>query len=302
MDPNGLLDVGIGLVVLYLALSVFCTVINEHLATIFKFRAKSLKAGVEQIIDDPIVRREFYNHGLISGARGVSVGGNPSQSDHPSYLAGSVFAMALLGSLDPAKPLPAFKDIESSIKNLPDSNIRDALLAQVSASEGRLTDLRDGLSAWFDQSMERLSGAYKRQLKVVSFLVGLGLALSFNADTIRLAERLWHDGALRARLVQTAAAQRTSAAPAAGENGSPQATVLSNDFDAARGALGAIPLGWDIHGEDSGLIGGKGALKLLGILITTLAIMLGAPFWFDLLSKFMRIRGTGEKPEPTESS
>lgn len=303
MDPNGLLDVGIGLVVLYLALSVFCTVINEHLATILKLRAKSLKAGIEQLIDDPTVRREFYNHGLISGAKGVSVAGTPSQSDHPSYLAGSVFAMALLGSLDPTKPLPAFKDIEGSIKSLPDSNVRDALLVQVVASEGKLTELRDGLAVWFDQSMDRLSGAYKRKLKLVSLAVGLVLALSLNADTINLVQRLWHDGALRARLVQTAAMQRMAAASITPENGgSSQPSALSKDFDDAKSALGSIPLGWDFRGEDSGLLGEKGLLKSFGILITTLAIMLGAPFWFDLLSKFMRIRGTGEKPEPTESS
>jgi hypothetical protein len=38
--------------------------------------------------------------------------------------------------------------------------------------------------------------------------------------------------------------------------------------------------------------------KLFGLAITAFAISLGAPFWFDVLSKFMNIRGTGTKPEP----
>jgi len=37
-------------------------------------------------------------------------------------------------------------------------------------------------------------------------------------------------------------------------------------------------------------------LKLVGLLLTGLAVTLGAPFWFDLLSMFVRIRGTGKKP------
>ncbi|MCU0375203.1 MAG: hypothetical protein MUF24_07840 [Chitinophagaceae bacterium] len=37
-------------------------------------------------------------------------------------------------------------------------------------------------------------------------------------------------------------------------------------------------------------------LKFIGWLITALAISLGAPFWFDLLSKLIQIRGAGPKP------
>lgn len=303
MDPNGLLDVGIGLVLLYLSLSVFCTVINEHLSTIFSLRAKSLKAGIGQLIDDPVLRREFYDHGMIAGARGVSVARNPTAKDHPSYLAGDVFAMALLGSIDPTKPLPGFEDIKDSIKHLPDSNIRDALLAQVVASEGTLTELRAGLATWFDQSMERLSGAYKRQLKLISFFVGLVLALSLNADTIALVERLWHDGTLRAQIAQTAAPRALAWNMARASNGAGSGDhAAANDFETAKQALGPIPFGWDLHGADAGLWGSKGLLKAAGILLTTLAIMLGAPFWFDLLSKFMRIRGTGDKPAPSEGT
>ena len=41
-----------------------------------------------------------------------------------------------------------------------------------------------------------------------------------------------------------------------------------------------------------------GLETLLGWLITALAITLGAPFWFDLLSKLINIRGTGNKTDP----
>ncbi|MEM1221017.1 MAG: hypothetical protein AAGH79_18995, partial [Bacteroidota bacterium] len=36
--------------------------------------------------------------------------------------------------------------------------------------------------------------------------------------------------------------------------------------------------------------------KVFGWLITSLAISLGAPFWFDLLRKLVNIRGTGGVP------
>lgn len=35
---------------------------------------------------------------------------------------------------------------------------------------------------------------------------------------------------------------------------------------------------------------------LLGWLVTGVAIAMGAPFWFDLMSKLMNVRNTGTKP------
>jgi hypothetical protein len=40
--------------------------------------------------------------------------------------------------------------------------------------------------------------------------------------------------------------------------------------------------------------------KLLGLLLTALAISQGAPFWFDLLSKVSNQRGSGPAPATRE--
>ena len=42
--------------------------------------------------------------------------------------------------------------------------------------------------------------------------------------------------------------------------------------------------------------------KVAGILITWFAVLLGAPFWFDLLKKFVPVRQTGTKPHPSAGS
>ncbi len=39
--------------------------------------------------------------------------------------------------------------------------------------------------------------------------------------------------------------------------------------------------------------------KLFGLLITAAAISLGAPFWFDILSKVVNIRAGGPNPAPS---
>jgi hypothetical protein len=54
-----------------------------------------------------------------------------------------------------------------------------------------------------------------------------------------------------------------------------------------------IPIGWskDKFPQDWGLI-----WKIIGLFFTTLAVSLGAPFWFDLLKKVTRLRVSGEVP------
>jgi hypothetical protein len=37
--------------------------------------------------------------------------------------------------------------------------------------------------------------------------------------------------------------------------------------------------------------------KAVGLFLTVLAVSLGAPFWFDMLNKFVNIRSAGARPE-----
>ena len=304
MGANAFIDVAIGLVLMYLGLSMFCTVINEHLATLIRLRATTLATGIKQLLDDPMLRTEFYNHGLIGGTKWGSTTGNTSTQAHPSYISGQVFAMALLGSLDPTKPVPGFADMESAIRHLPDSNIRDVLLSHVGSVGQDVTRLRDGVATWFDQTMDRLSGVYKRKLKIISFIVGFLLAIAVNADTITVANVLWHDNVLRDQIVTIASHTSTSNLSATGgSNDSLSKAKLQQDpIMVTEEAIRPFPIGWNFSKPDGDLLGWKGLLKLGGLLLTAVALMLGAPFWFDLLSKFIHLRGTGNKPTRTEAS
>jgi hypothetical protein len=38
-------------------------------------------------------------------------------------------------------------------------------------------------------------------------------------------------------------------------------------------------------------------MKVIGLFITAAAVSLGAPFWFDILSKIMSVRETGKLPK-----
>ena len=297
MGSNAFIDIAIGLILMFLVLSMLATVINEFIATLSKLRGSMLQDALEQMLDNKTLRDAFYDHGLISTANSA-VGGDDG---HVSYLSGRTFALAVLGSLDTSKPLPDFADIETAIKNLPaDSKIRDRLLALLATANGDLEKLRDNLARSFDNMMDRVTGVYKRYLKWISLAVGMVLAVALNADTIAVGTALWNDGALRAQMVEAAGSFKVT--PSAGGT---DVTVddVTKAIKKAQNELRPLPIGWYVENPQTWphtVL--SWVAKVCGWLLTGCAISLGAPFWFDLLGKFMNLRGAGTKPERTPAA
>jgi hypothetical protein len=283
MPSSAVIDIAIGLILVYLVLSLICTIANETIANLVSLRAKTLRSGVEDLIDDKDLRKCFADHGLIVSAK-VTSGRNG-----PSYLSGRSVALALLDSLNTGKSVPTVEDFVSAIQKLPESNVKDALATAAAETKGDIHKLRAGVAAWFDDSMDRLSGIYKRRLHWISFAVGLFLAVLLNADTAVISKSLWADSAIRGQAVEMA---NTIVKTQANPN---KTTLAELEQD-----LRPMPLGWDpAPGRlDAGWYKSWFGIfeKSIGWLMTALAITLGAPFWFDLLGKFMSLRTSGAKP------
>ncbi len=184
---------------------------------------------------------------------------------------------------------------------------------------------------WYNDSMDRASGWYKRNTQRILFGIGLILALMFNVDSVRVARTLWLDRDTRQAMV-SAAGDYVSKHPSL--PGDTRATLekqletTSKAFeDATNSAL--LPIGWNRPARQYfvtffeargrfewtgtwfyGLLCDVWALTysslgiLAGWLLTGMAISLGAPFWFDTLNKFMVVRSTikpQEKSQPEPS-
>jgi hypothetical protein len=148
----------------------------------------------------------------------------------------------------------------------------------------------------------------------VTVVLALIIAGLTNADTMLWVKSLSNDPALREVLV----AQATEYAKQEGYSEDGPVSGGDTSVSAARGGPGdstakvatsidtisaaarriqesitevrklGIPLGWDKAPEGTAWIS-----KILGILLTTLAMSLGAPFWFDMLKKAVNIRSSG---------
>jgi len=160
--------------------------------------------------------------------------------------------------------------------------------------------------------MDRVSGWYKRATQVWLFGIGLLLAAILNINTFRIADGLWRDKSLRDAI---AARTEAMARDTTYQRLLVDTTYRKQDLRQAMLALTALnlPIGWsDVakkEARDRSDAGGGSfwsfwLLAFSGYLLTAFAVTLGAPFWFDVLNKFMVIRSTVKPHEksPEESS
>ena len=215
-------------------------------------------------------------------------------------------------------------------------NLASSVTAIVKQSEGyalqadqMVATARLNLETWFNDSMDRLSGTYKRKTQIMSFIIGLILALLLNVDSISVATSLWREPTLRQAII----AQAQSYTPPAASQGSTSIASPLQNIPALQTQLQAlnIPFGWSFASFNTGgrqcsllplrasQVWGISSMdsqgqpdckqfsnlppdviswlvKILGLLMTGLAATQGAPFWFDVLGRLVNVRGTGSKP------
>lgn len=312
MFGSAALDVAISLALLYFLLAVLISGLNEFIAGAANARAKSLQIGIRRLLDGTVIvdgtqqklDLALYGHALIKSLhtrRWFLPGAEPRK---PSYIPGHVFRAALEDLLIPADPKAgprSLRALREGVEKLPEGDAKKALRAIVAEANDDLDRARAGVERWFDDAMERVSGWYKRQVQVILFGIALGLALALNADTLTIANSLAHSPEARAFVVAAAEQVAKQTPPPGAEAGAPS-------FEKVRATLAQvedlqIPLGWPTGWVEVGRLlrdPGAGLVKLLGILVTAFAASLGAPFWFDLVNKFVSLRAAGQPPAKTE--
>jgi hypothetical protein len=335
MSGSAIIELTIGLVLLYLVLALFCTVIQEWIAQIWSWRAKNLEAAIIHLLNDGRLSgrtdrvaaspeaRKVLDHPLFKMLAPGTGAGITAADDRPSYVTSTNFTLALLDSLGTRGEGGLTPErLREKLRELATSNpaLHRALQPILDAAEGRVREFIKGIEAWFDAAMDRASGWYKRNVK--RWLLGLAalLALASNADTVQVALRLSTDSGLRAA-VATYAATLAPADAAAEARLQELRAELARRLEARdlEGAFGGLPIGWGQCSTDEGGFSlsacyqaSEGGLlnhpvaavlaKVLGLLLTALAASLGAPFWFGLLQKLNAVRSTGPKPVSTTAA
>lgn len=194
----------------------------------------------------------------------------------------------------------------------------------VTQGETQLAKARENVESWFNDSMDRVSGTFKRYSQMMALIIGFIVALLLNVDSINLTIYLWREPAVRQALAENASNFEL-----------PQEQLESNpeqamqDFRKQFVGLN-LPVGWVIDESEGTAFSDKDCqlfpatnqtfgipifasnkclapsqsnnqsnivLKFIGIFLTALAARQGAPFWFDILKRFVNLRSTGANPD-----
>jgi hypothetical protein len=303
MAGSGILDVAIGLLLAYLTLSLICSQINELIARAFAMRSNDLENGIRRMLNDPNgtgLAEQLYEHPLIVSLsprrKGLTLSRFAGGGGKPSYIPAGIFATALLDLLTFGDP-PAANSaaaVRAALANIQgaDPDVKfvkqslGSLLRFVEVAGDDLGSLRTDTEAWFNETMDRVSGWYKRKVQLVTLAVALVFSVVLNADTLLYANGLWQDAALRASAVAAAQGAVRQGLPAGTDINQLEQTFLELQF----------PIGWSADPSDPRRVPTDAPAwlaKIVGLLLTTIAISQGAPFWFDLLSKLVNLRATG---------
>ncbi len=299
-----IIDIAVGLIFIYLILALTCTAVNELIAGWLDRRTNNLFQGLRNLLSDDKVKDKapgskpettlvasFYSHPLIKALE--------ENGTKPSYIPSRTFALTLLDLIAPAGSEPkTIQDIRGAVQALPaDSSLRRALLVMIDDAGDDLKKVQANIEIWFNNSMDRVSAWYKTRTQTVIIIIAALVVLATNADTLRIGKALSNDQALRDALVAQAQEYvKTSPPPGTPDASKPPTSKveeIKKNVTAIQ-TLG-VPLGY--YGDNPDGTNSWWLSKILGLLLTIGAASLGAPFWFDILNKFINVRSAGKSPD-----
>lgn len=310
MFGSAMLDVAIGMIFVYVLISVICTALREGIESWLKTRAAYLEYGIRELLHDKKaegIANHLYLHPLIfslfSGTytkRELSEqrpGHLAKGSNLPSYIPAKNFALALLdiaargpdtaavSNAPQATPL-SLDAIRTNLSQIQNPAVQRVLLTALDTAQGDLAKIQASLEEWYNSNMERVSGWYKRSTQWILFWIGVVVAVGLNVNTLTIADYLYRNADARAALVARAQIAATDS------------TRRSQEANQVLASLN-LPIGWSA-GWGAGKEGfwNNVLAPVLGWLMTALAATLGAPFWFDVLNRVTVLRSTVKPQAP----
>jgi hypothetical protein len=321
---NLIIQTAIAVIVVYLVFSVIVYICVEWFSSIFKIRQYTLKDALSFALS-PQVATLIYKHPQIERL---------SKKGLPSYIPANNFALALIDETitqagiprTPADaPTQIFQNFQAAVPKLPTSELQKLLVSLLGTSTS-LEQLTISIEEWFNRYMDRVTGWYKRKIKVFVFGIAAIVTVACNVDSIHVIRTAATDSSTRDRLnafadqilkdslINTVVMQQAQDDEYFADyvnddsfNGStPGEQAVVRDSLVAASTLDRLerlqrlnmtiqqwnlPIGWKQH---------KGYslwYEILGWILTTIALSFGAPFWFDLLKRLVNVRNTGLKPQ-----
>ena len=167
------------------------------------------------------------------------------------------------------------------------------------------------LEKWFKETMKLSSGWYRQWTAKIAFVAGLLLAMAFNVDTLYIGNQLVVNEGIRtemAAMIDSKKLKGQELTQVSDSLGKANQAIMSSfslrewpnlycsDTIWKKDPITKKSVVYKVIRKEPWSLKFK---SFFGWIITALAISFGAPFWFDILNKFMQFKGAiGEKKDP----
>ncbi|MEV5324325.1 hypothetical protein AB0K67_09245 [Nonomuraea sp. NPDC052634] len=171
------------------------------------------------------------------------------------------------------------------------------------SAQGDLDRFRRGVESWFDGEMERLSMLYKRYAKWVLAVLGVAVTLLFSMDGLEYAKTLLRDDAFRASVTAVAGSgqgaydELKARCTGAGDPVTCVTETLSEPALVKLMGQALVSVSLPADGEPEVRWNGGAWWDRVstpshwpGFVLTSVALLFGAPFWWDVLRRIAGLR------------
>jgi len=323
---NGLefLDLVIGLIFIYLIFSIASSTLWELFVNFTNLRGKMLCKWIfgnfskfNYTDNHQKSHNEILEHPIIKSL-------SKDSKSNPVYISSKLFSDVLIDLLlkkelesDSSGKRVDIKMVEKCLKDIiimvPE--LKSIFLQYLGEKSRSIQKLKEEIGSWYDEAQEALIGSYKRNLQKWIFAISIVLVGSTNTDTIKLASYLYNNDEARETLATKASLfvhdstivglisriDTLTIDSAMNRSQTEIVDQLKKDVKILNNLNtelkeNAIPIGW--NNEDLRTYNFLDYIKkLVGLLLTALAVSMGSPFWFDILSKLANLRSSGKKPK-----
>jgi hypothetical protein len=236
MFGSQILEVAIGLIMVFLLVSLILTAVRETIEAWFRTRARDLERAIAELLDDHTgdgLRKKLYEHPLIYGlfqgpvsltdfadtgaappkaAAAAAPASDPApQGSDPTKVAAAEGEPADSQPFQrtDATKLPSYIPRETfalALEHLLAEGKGSGRIALAYAALKRAAGdhpalIRKGIEDWYDAAMDRASGWYRRRTQRILFWLGLAVALLLNINAFTIAQYLSTSDAARQQVV-----------------------------------------------------------------------------------------------------
>ncbi len=285
MSISLVLEVAVGLIVIYYILGSVVSLVTQWINEFFESRGKALEQYLIKLVGDAKIE-DLKNLPQMQALR-------PIRYKNALSVFGSATEPKMIEKVPVATLVDAFFDLSGLtvkkemellelaelVDKLPDSDGKKAFITWINQGVTSIESLRTRTTAYFTGVLEQAAATFRARARSFVIILSIGITILFGTDSIQLARNLWTNAELRA----IAAAQANAVVAREGASAD-----LSNLVD----ELGqySIRIGWwQTQQFPEGNNVGDWALfiflKVLGLGITAAAVSQGSSFWYDLLKK-----------------